>query len=605
MATPKGSLSKDGDESNVNTAISSDQGSGAVASQNQPDISTNTSTLAKDGDILQDTLADHTAVEDNSKAEKPVLYSTENFKIRIGNIHPRSAHSQIKQKLTSLKLKPKKIKKMDKCDWAFATFCCEEDRQNAMKVLEGLQWRGKTLYVKKAEAATDPLLNRKRRADESDDAGVAKQQKVKLTADEYREKLLSKTCPLWNMSYNDQLKHKEDKIKNILSSLKQEMMKAYNDSKLPKSEYPNTDYKDLLLPIKPSPQTDGYRNKCEFTVGRHPISDEVTVGYRLGEYREGTVAVLEPTHSPNTSQAMKDVAFSFQDFVRQSAYAPFDPVSQQGHWVWLLVRETTLGGLMVMPTFVGEGLSQEELEGVKSNILKYYTEGDGKSFSVTSLYISISPRQKKSETETPPPVHLYGDETIEEQLLGLKFQISPSAFFQVNKEGAEVLYSAISEFAELTDDSSTVLDVCCGTGTIECSWHLSVVYNNLFIQRHDMMRLTVLHAMWNMVFVTIIMHAKKVVGIELVPQAVSDAEKNAKLNGVENISFKCGKAEAVLPELMNSMRSEEPVAIVDPPRAGLSKDCVSLFLVLFNLFFKLDMLFVYMYLSQPSLCFWF
>lgn len=85
---------------------------------------------------------------------------------------------------------------------------------------------------------------------------------------------------------------------------------------------------------------------------------EVTVGYRLGEYREGTVAVLEPTHSPNTSQAMKDVAFSFQDFVRQSAYAPFDPVSQQGHWVWLLVRETTLGGLMVMPTFVGEGLSQ-------------------------------------------------------------------------------------------------------------------------------------------------------------------------------------------------------------------------------------------------------
>lgn len=97
MATPKGSLSKDGDESNVNTAISSDQGSGAVASQNQPDISTNTSTLAKDGDILQDTLADHTAVEDNSKAEKPVLYSTENFKIRIGNIHPRSAHSVSKR----------------------------------------------------------------------------------------------------------------------------------------------------------------------------------------------------------------------------------------------------------------------------------------------------------------------------------------------------------------------------------------------------------------------------------------------------------------------------------------------------------------------------
>jgi len=71
--------------------------------------------------------------------------------------------------------------------------------------------------------------------------------------------------------------------------------------------------------------------------------------------------------------------------------------------------------------------------------------------------------------------------------------------------------------------------------------------------------------------------------------------------GVENISFKCGRAESVLPELMNSMRSEEPVAIVDPPRAGLSKDCVSLFIFLFNLSFNIDMLFVNLYLSQPSL----
>ena len=88
------------------------------------------------------------------------------------------------------------------------------------------------------------------------------------------------------------------------------------------------------------------------------MSVDITVGYRLSEYKKGSVAVLEPTHLPNTSQSMKDIVLNFQNYVRQSKYEPFDPVSQQGNWMWLLIRTTSLQDIMIMPTFVQQDLSQ-------------------------------------------------------------------------------------------------------------------------------------------------------------------------------------------------------------------------------------------------------
>ena len=85
---------------------------------------------------------------------------------------------------------------------------------------------------------------------------------------------------------------------------------------------------------------------------------DICVGYRLGEYRQGTVAVLEPGQVPTTSEKMKAIASNFQCYVGTSGYAPVDPVSQTGHWMWILVRTTSTGDVMVMPTFVSEGLSE-------------------------------------------------------------------------------------------------------------------------------------------------------------------------------------------------------------------------------------------------------
>lgn len=98
-----------------------------------------------------------------------------------------------------------------------------------------------------------------------------------------------------------------------------------------------------------------------------------------------------------------------------------------------------------------------------------------------------------------------------------------------------MLYSAVGEWAQL-DQDSTVLDVCCGTGTIGISLAKRV---------------------------------KKVIGIEMCQEAVEDAKVNAKSNGLTNIEFHCGKAEDVFPNILNALVSPNITAIVDPPRAGL------------------------------------
>ncbi|XP_040458673.1 tRNA (uracil-5-)-methyltransferase homolog A isoform X2 [Falco naumanni] len=180
-------------------------------------------------------------------------------------------------------------------------------------------------------------------------------------------------------------------------------------------------------------------------------------------------------------------------------------------------------------------LSKEELADLKISLAKYFTEGMGKSSGVTSLYFVEEGQRKSPNLEDLPLEHVAGDKYIYEELLGLKFRISPHAFFQVNTEAAEVLYTAIRDWAQLSQES-TVLDICCGTGTIGISLAKKV---------------------------------KKVIGIELCQEAVQDAKVNAQINELSNIEFHCGKAEDIVPSLINILAPQNLVTIVDPPRAGL------------------------------------
>lgn len=127
--------------------------------------------------------------------------------------------------------------------------------------------------------------------------------------------------------------------------------------------------------------------------------------------------------------------------------------------------------------------------------------------------------------------------------MDLEFHISPQAFFQVNTAAAEILYSTIVENLPLNSPNSHVLDICCGTGTI-----------GLCCAKAG---------------------AMKVTGIEMNGPAVEDAKENAQLNGVTNTTFICSKAEAVLGNMLRDHdQNSNLVAVVDPPRAGLHRDCL-------------------------------
>ena len=131
---------------------------------------------------------------------------------------------------------------------------------------------------------------------------------------------------------------------------------------------------------------------------------------------------------------------------------------------------------------------------------------------------------------------LWGSETIEEELLGLRFQISAQSFYQINPEQTAVLYSKAIELAQLSGNE-TLVDVYCGTGTIGLS---------------------------------AASHVKNLIGIEIVPSAIEDAKKNAARNNIHNAEFICGDAGQCTSKLLE--RGIHPdVVIVDPPRKGLDE----------------------------------
>lgn len=168
---------------------------------------------------------------------------------------------------------------------------------------------------------------------------------------------------------------------------------------------------------------------------------------------------------------------------------------------------------------------------------------------VVSLYVQHHSGVSNAAPPDAPLHHLFGLLRLEETLLGLKFQLSPTAFFQVNTGGAEVLYAKVRALATACvgaeTDKITVFDVCCGTGTIG----LCVAAG---------------------------LPSARIIGIDIVKEAVDDANANASRSGLKNAQFFAGKAEDILPRVLKTSTQElksDPqrkfVAIVDPPRAGL------------------------------------
>ena len=199
----------------------------------------------------------------------------------------------------------------------------------------------------------------------------------------------------------------------------------------------------------------------------------------------------------------------------------------------MMVRTSNTGGLMLLMQFcITDEEEQRQAEGLMDALGETFPE-------ITSLlYVN---NLKYNDTIGDLEVVTYkGEDHIFLQMEGLKFKVGPKSFYQTNTEQAYELYKVAREFAGLTGEE-LVYDLYTGTGTIA----------NFVASR-----------------------ARKVIGIEYVPEAIEDAKVNSQINGVGNTSFFAGDMKDILNKEFISAHGQPDVVITDPPRAGMHKDVV-------------------------------
>ncbi len=271
--------------------------------------------------------------------------------------------------------------------------------------------------------------------------------------------------------------------------------------------------------IVPAASLYHYRNKLEysFTAGE----DGIDLGFhRAGRWDEviGLEVCLLTTDLGNA------IREAVRDWAREEKLEPYDQANGEGYLRHLVFREgrNTGQALVVLVTAPGERFET----GYFVDVLRRFPE-------VRSVHWAVN--DTPAEQTNVPTKLLWGDEAIEERLLGLRVRVRPGAFLQTNTEMAERLYAIAGEFARLTG-AENVFDLYCGTGTIGLS---------------------------------LAPHARKVWGLEISEEAVACAIENAELNGIENASFYAGNVGQTIEELVEQAGLPD-VVVVDPPRAGLA-----------------------------------
>ena len=314
-------------------------------------------------------------------------------------------------------------------------------------------------------------------------------------------------CTYQSLDYSAQLELKEKQVKEILDN-------AIN------GEY-------QFDGIIGSPVNEHYRNKMEFSFGDEVKDGELALGLhkRNSTYDIVTVDGCRIIHDDFCKILMCTLEYFKERNVRY-----LHKLTHEGYLRHLLVRRAYKTG-QILVDLVTTTQETHDLEGWKKALLNLSLEGEIAGILHTNND-SLADAVVNDSTEL-----LYGKAYIEEELLGLKFKISPFSFFQTNSLGAEVLYSKAREYMGTTKDK-VVFDLYSGTGTI--AQILAPV-------------------------------AKKVVGVEIVKEAVDAAVENARLNGLTNCEF---IADDVLKALDN-IEDTPDLIMLDPPRDGINPKALS------------------------------
>ncbi len=277
------------------------------------------------------------------------------------------------------------------------------------------------------------------------------------------------------------------------------------------------------IPMHPAPEISCYRNKAQYPVTTK--KGRACAGF----FQAGTHDVIENSRChilPQTMDTVKELVIDHMNRCRIPAY---DEKSHTGLVRHIYIRQGRVSGQMLVCLVVN---------GRKLPYVPELIEALKAVPGFTTLVLSVNTR-KGNAVLGDEFIPLYGPGYIEDTLCGLVFRLSPRSFYQVNHDQAEKLYEAAIEAAGITK-SDTVLDLYCGVGTITLAMSRA---------------------------------AGKVIGVEVIPQAVEDAKDNARRNGIENAEFFCADAgEAALELERQGVKAD--VVVVDPPRKGLNADAI-------------------------------
>ena len=328
-------------------------------------------------------------------------------------------------------------------------------------------------------------------------------------------------CKWQNMGYEHQLAFKENEVINNLK-------------RIGKVELPE------ITPILGSEDIYFYRNKMEFSFSNNrwmtldeiksdvEITDKDALGFHIPGMWDKILDIKKCHLQDDPSNAIRN---SVKEFALKHNLDFFDVRKQEGLLRTLMIRTASTGEIMVLIQFYKDEKEQREL------LLDYIAE----TFpEITSLQYVIN--DKGNDTIYDQDVICYtGRDHIFEEMEGLKFKINAKSFYQTNSKQAYNLYKITREFADLSGDE-LVYDLYTGTGTIA-----------QFVAKK----------------------AKKVVGIESVPEAIKDAKKNAQFNEINNVDFFAGDMKHVFSQEFIEEHGQPDIIITDPPRDGMHKDVVA------------------------------
>ncbi|MCD6543010.1 MAG: 23S rRNA (uracil(1939)-C(5))-methyltransferase RlmD [Flavobacteriaceae bacterium] len=327
-------------------------------------------------------------------------------------------------------------------------------------------------------------------------------------------------CKWQNMKYEEQLFYKQKEVTNNLIRI--------GHLELPK-----------ITPIAGCEDIYFYRNKMEFSFSdsRWLTNEEIqsgkefdnknACGFHIPRMWDKILDIDKCHLQEDPSNAIRN---SIKEFAKKNDISFFNPRNQHGLLRTLMIRIASTGEIMVVVQFFEDDKEKREL------LLNYVAE---KFPEITSLQYVIN--NKGNDTIYDQDVILFkGKDHIFEEMEGLKFKLNAKSFYQTNSKQAYELYKITRDFADLKGDE-LVYDLYTGTGTIA-----------QFIAKK----------------------AKKIVGVESVPEAIKDAKYNAKLNQIDNVEFFVGDMAKIFTNEFIQQNGSPDVIITDPPRDGMHKKVV-------------------------------